>query len=387
MDRRDAASWPTGIALASEASPMSRQPNFERFKRALLLQGEPDCVPLAELAVDEDVRAAFLGGKREGAKGDVAFWTEAGYDYIPVDLGLRTVFKGRPSAKLLAALPSETRAALQSLRHQHTARYGHYRDESERKWANEGTGVIATRQAFDAFGWPRADQLDYTSLDEVGGALPEGMEIVGCMGEIMSLVYLLMGQENFYVSVHDDVELVERMYETIGAIHLAAVQTALRHERVRAIWIADDIAYSESPAHLRQYVFPWYKKIGDLCRRAQRPLVFHSDGRLYDVLDDLIDCGFNAIHPIEPKAMDIGYTKKTWGHKLCLIGNIDLGYTLTRGTPQEVEAEVKQRLREVAPGGGYCLGSSNSVTDFVPLQNYNAMREAVLRYGAYPIAL
>jgi len=83
--------------------------------------------------------------------------------------------------------------------------------------------------------------------------------------------------------------------------------------------------------------------------------------------------------------MDIGYTKKTWGHKLCLIGNIDLGYTLTRGTPQEVEEEVKQRLREVAPGGGYCLGSSNSVTDFVPLQNYNAMREAVLRYGAYPI--
>jgi uroporphyrinogen decarboxylase len=84
--------------------------------------------------------------------------------------------------------------------------------------------------------------------------------------------------------------------------------------------------------------------------------------------------------------MDIAETKRKWGHKLCLIGNIDLGYTLTRGTPQEVEAEVKHRLREVAPGGGYCLGSSNSVTDFVPLQNYNAMREAALRYGAYPIA-
>ena len=369
---------------------MSRQPDFERFKRALLLQGEPDRVPLAELAVDEDVRVAFLGGRKEGLKGDVAFWVEAGYDYIPVDLGLRTVFKGRPSAKLLEVLPPETGAAIHALRHQHRARYGHYREESERKWANEGTGIIATRQAFDAFGWPQADQLDYSSLDEVSGALPEGMEIVGCMGEIMSLVYLLMGQENFYVCMYDDLGLVERMYETIGAIQFAAVQTALRHERVNAIWIADDIAYSESlmvsPTHLRKYVFPWYKRIGDLCHRAHMPLIFHSDGRLYDVLDDLIDCGFNAIHPIEPKAMDIGDTKKKWGHRLCLIGNIDLGYTLTRGTPQEVEGEVRQRLREVAPGGGYCVGSSNSVTDFVPLQNYNAMREAVFRYGTYPIS-
>jgi len=143
------------------------------------------------------------------------------------------------------------------------------------------------------------------------------MEIVGCMGEIMSLVYLLMGQENFYVCMYDDLGLVERMYETIGAIQFAAVQTALRHERVNAIWIADDIAYSESlmvsPTHLRKYVFPWYKRIGDLCHRAHMPLIFHSDGRLYDVLDDLIDCGFNAIHPIEPKAMDIGDTKKKWG--------------------------------------------------------------------------
>lgn len=370
---------------------MSTQPNFERFKRALLLQGEPDRVPLAELAVDEDVRVAFLGGRKEGLKGDVDFWVEAGYDYIPVDLGLRTVLKGRPSNKVLETLPSETRAVIQSLRHGHKARYGHYRDESERKWANEGTGIISTQKAFADFSWPQVNELDYSSLNDVSKALPEGMEIVGCMGEIISLVYLLMGQEHFYISLYENLGLVERMYEKIGAIQYNAVQAVLQHEKVQAIWVADDIAYAESllvsPKHLQQYLFPWYKKIGDLCNRAHKPLIFHSDGKLYNVIDDLIDCGFNAIHPIEPKAMDIVYVKKKWGHKLCLIGNIDLGYTLTLGTPQEVEEEVTERLREVAPGGGYCLGSSNSVTDFVPLQNYNAMREAVFRYGAYPISV
>ncbi len=79
--------------------------------------------------------------------------------------------------------------------------------------------------------------------------------------------------------------------------------------------------------------------------------------------------------------------KRRYGDRLCLIGNIDLGYTLTRGTPEEVEAEVRERIRTLAPGGGYCVSSSNSVTEYVPFANYQAMRQAVLKYGKYPIRL
>jgi uroporphyrinogen decarboxylase len=52
-----------------------------------------------------------------------------------------------------------------------------------------------------------------------------------------------------------------------------------------------------------------------------------------------------------------------------------------------VRAEVRQRIRDLAPGGGYAVGSSNSVTRYVPLENFNAMREATLEYGRYPIRL
>ena len=52
---------------------------------------------------------------------------------------------------------------------------------------------------------------------------------------------------------------------------------------------------------------------------------------------------------------------------------------------EEVRAEVRQRIRDLAPGGGYAVGSSNSVAHYVPLENYNAMREATFEYGAYPI--
>jgi uroporphyrinogen decarboxylase len=85
--------------------------------------------------------------------------------------------------------------------------------------------------------------------------------------------------------------------------------------------------------------------------------------------------------------MDIKELKEKVGSRICLIGNIDLGYTLTRGTPEEVTEEVKQRIHDIAPGGGYCIGSSNSIPYYVPTKNYRAMVEAALEYGTYPIAV
>jgi uroporphyrinogen decarboxylase len=64
-----------------------------------------------------------------------------------------------------------------------------------------------------------------------------------------------------------------------------------------------------------------------------------------------------------------------------------LDYPLSRGTPQEVEEEVKRLIKEIAPGGGYCLGSSNSIPEYVPLENYKAMLDSGLKYGKYPISL
>jgi uroporphyrinogen decarboxylase len=125
--------------------------------------------------------------------------------------------------------------------------------------------------------------------------------------------------------------------------------------------------------------------MADVSQKYDFPFLYHSDGLLWKVMEDLIAAGFNALQPVEPKAMDIVELKRKVGDRLCLIGNIDLGYTLTRGTPAEVEAEVRERIRTVGPNGGYCVGSSNTVTYYVPPQNYVAMIEAARRYGKYPL--
>jgi len=83
--------------------------------------------------------------------------------------------------------------------------------------------------------------------------------------------------------------------------------------------------------------------------------------------------------------MDIVEVKRQYGKHLCLIGNIDLGGALVRGTPEDVEAEVRQHIRDLAPGGGYMVGSSNSITSYVPLENYRAIIAATMKWGKYPI--
>jgi uroporphyrinogen decarboxylase len=149
---------------------------------------------------------------------------------------------------------------------------------------------------------------------------------------------------------------------------------------IDAIWYSDDIAYTNSlmvsPTILDKYFFPWLKKIGDLAKRYNKPFIFHSDGILYDVMDKIIDCGVDAIHPIEPKAMNIADVKKQFGNKLCLIGNIDVDL-LSRGTTDEIKINVYKNIEEAGSNGGYCVGSGNSIPEYVKLENYLAMIETV----------
>jgi uroporphyrinogen decarboxylase len=113
---------------------------------------------------------------------------------------------------------------------------------------------------------------------------------------------------------------------------------------------------------------------------------FHSDGNIWPILDDLIAIGFDAIHPIDPTAMNIREVKEKVGRKLGIMGNIHTDL-LARGTPAEVRDLTKKTIREVAPGGGFALGSGNSVPEWARFENYQAMRETALKFGKYPIKL
>lgn len=362
---------------------MKLDPDFTRIHTALTLKGEPDRVPLAEASIDYDVKCAFLGRPVQTISDEVEFWYRAGYDFVSIQAGFREVFWPH---YLSPKKGEKAQDMTRKIKGDYTVYPG---GTTERSWAPEGKGLITNWDEFKAFPWPKAEDLDYSMVEKVKAHLPPGMKAIVYMGYIYTSVWWLMGFETFCFALRENLGLVEAIQEKVKEIQSEALKIILGFDHVGAVWHPDDIAYTEalivSPAYLRKYVFPWYKWAVDLCRQRGLPSIYHSDGKVTEVIPDLIDCGFAALHPIEPKAMDIGELKQEYGRSLCLIGNIDLGYTLTRGTPAEVEEEVRLRIKEIGPGGGYCVGSSNSVPSYVPLANFNAMRESTFKYGGYPL--
>jgi len=368
-----------------------REPNFERLRDTLFFCGEPDRIPLVELGIDREVKEAFLGKPVKSFKDSIEFCKRAGYDYYILRFSYTDDFNVGSFSKQPWGAATEVPSV-----------YG--LGKKERHWLREKKSYISSVKDFDKFPWPKygetpiiAGEPDVAilpakyAIEDIEKYLPKKMRVIGWTSGIYEYVVWLMGYENFCFALKDNSGLIKKMFEQVGSLLTGLFEYMTKFNIIGALWLADDLAYTNgllwSPKPMRRLLFPWYVKISSIAKKAGLPLIFHSDGKLWDIMDDLINIGFNALHPIEPKAMDICEVRRKVGHNLCLIGNIDLGYTLTRGTPDEVEAEVKNRIRDLAPGGGYCVGSSNSIPDYVPLKNYNAMIEATFRYGKYPIRL
>jgi uroporphyrinogen decarboxylase len=197
-----------------------------------------------------------------------------------------------------------------------------------------------------------------------------------------------MGMERFWTTLGEDPALAIALLEKLQALQIVAIDQATDHPAVGAFLLDDDLAHCggllESPKFLRVHVFPFYKRVGQIVHSKGLPFIMHTDGKVMQVLPDLIACGLDALHPIEPKAMDIVAVKRQHGDRLTVLGNVDVDL-LARGSPDEIRAAVQQRLREMAPGGGFAIGSSNSVPDYVPVENYRALVAASLEFGRYPI--
>jgi uroporphyrinogen decarboxylase len=359
--------------------PPPFEPDFERVRLALLGPGEPDHLPMVEFTVWPGHKARILGHPVRSMADEVAFARLVGYDHVPFNVGLQT------TPQLLAAMEGRRyevdRAGSQT---------GAGGEETvERRWAAGGAAAIADDADFERFDWPDPDEFDYGLLEEAEAVVPPSMKVVVQIGKIFNPVWWLMGFETFSMALYDNPDLIRRMFDRVGAIQLRALERALDYPCVGAYLHADDVAFNTSlmvsPEVLRRYAFPWFRRLVDLAHQAGVLAIYHSDGKLDAVLEDIIGLGFDGLHPIDPMGMDIAATKRRVAGRVGLLGNIDLRYTLTQGTPAEVEAEVRQRIWDLAPGGGYCLSSANSIPDYVPLENYLAMRRAWLRHGRYPI--
>jgi uroporphyrinogen decarboxylase len=109
----------------------------------------------------------------------------------------------------------------------------------------------------------------------------------------------------------------------------------------------------------------------------------HTDGNVIPILDQIVQCGPDAVHSLDPQGgVDLGSVKRMYGDKVCLVGNVNCGLLQT-GTDEEVIADVRRSLREGMDGFGYIFSTSNCAFTGLSLERYEMMNRIWFEEGVY----
>jgi uroporphyrinogen-III decarboxylase len=144
-----------------------------------------------------------------------------------------------------------------------------------------------------------------------------------------------------------------------------------------------------SPEMWRRYLKPRMAKLFKELKSINPNLkiAYHSDGNIYPVIDELIEIGLDILNPIQPKCMDPAYLKKRYCKNLSFFGTIDIQGTLSFGTIDEIEGEVKERIRSVGNNGGLIIAPSHHVQIDTLHENFLAFWNSIEQYGKYPLMI
>lgn len=214
----------------------------------------------------------------------------------------------------------------------------------------------------------------------------KGKKAVGVhLHDALSYPSYILGMSELFLKAYEDPDWV---HEIIDATVEHNVQMVRRAAALGAeyVLLGDDYGAHTgplmSPRHFEEFFLPGLARVVATAKEAGLYVIKHSDGNVAPILGMMVEAGIDAFHPSDPSAgMDIVATKRQYGERICVVGGIDCGDPLCRWPAEEVVHEVRRRIRQLAPGGGWIIASSNSIHASVRAQNYAAMIWATRAYG------
>jgi len=344
----------------------------------LLRKGTPDRVYHMELFQDVEIQAAIAErfGLTKGLRKDDPYYGAwkyirvqrfCGFDYVRVALG-----------SLDMPLHNAATADMAALKRAGTG---------QRTYRDEHTGPITNWEQFEAYPWPDPTKPECTAgLEWYSQNLPEDMCIVcGSLSHFCEYLCWLMGYETLCYALYDQRDLVEAIAERLREMYRTITKRYLEFDRLRLMFPSDDMGFKTglmfSADDMRKFVLAGHKEMAAMSHAAGRPYILHACGKLDEIIDDLIDdVGIDGKHSFEDTIEDVRQVKKTYGQRTALIGGIDVDF-LCRSDEQAIRKRVRETLDVCLPGGGYCLGTGNSVANYIPLDNYLAMLDEGWLYG------
>ncbi|MGD8237084.1 MAG: uroporphyrinogen decarboxylase family protein [Armatimonadota bacterium] len=346
------------------------EPDFDRLLTVIRRDGEPDRVPFLELSHDGQTVAAVMGGPfpddpDEERTYRIEFMSRLGYDYVRGQYAYGFGGVGR----LLA---------------DDTATGG----RGQRGWQDEHHGPIESWEDFEKYKWPRIEDASFEDIEKLEPLLPDGMKAVAALpGGVFENLSRLMGYEPLCFALVEDPDLVQAVADKIGECELALFEVLGAFEHVGALWINDDMGFKTqtiiAPDDLRRFVFPWQKRLAECAHAHGKPVLLHACGNLSEVMDDLIDdVGIDAKHSFEDVIQPVAEFKRRYGSRVAALGGIEMD-VLAGASEDEVRAYTRHVIEDCAPGGGWALGSGNTVANYVPVQNFLAMLDEGRKVGMY----
>jgi uroporphyrinogen decarboxylase len=333
---------------------------------AALRREEPDRVPFCELAIDRALAQKLMGWEQVPA--------------ITAATAIRNPYTLEEAKAISSILGLDNISYI--LRAQTYSKLGEGKDGR----TFEADGLIKTEDDLSMIDLPDPydDELYAEAEEFVKNRGDYAIIFVTRIGMFQTI--LSMGMETFFVALYENRPLVEKLLD-IYFDWMAVVAERVCQIGFDIYMTTDDFAFKTgmffSPQIFRELMYPHYKRV---LEKVTIPWVLHSDGNIVEAVDMLIDLGVAGIHPNEKGAMDIRAMKRDYGDRVCVLGNVDLNI-LGMGTPEEVDQEVLELIRDVAPGGGYILTSGNSLASYLKPECVLAMSEAMKKYGQYPINL
>ncbi len=258
----------------------------------------------------------------------------------------------------------------------------------------------ATLQDLESYPFP--DPLDpgrVVGVEEEAKELHEGTDyaVVGTPGgpvNIFELSWYLRGLDQLLMDLIMDKPFVHALLRKVTDLQKAKYGEFLKKcgKYLDIVRIGDDMGTQQqpffSPTLYREMIKPYHQEYFSFIKEhTDASLMLHSCGNVYPLIPDLIDAGVDILNPIQVSAreMDPIRLKGEFGDRLAFSGAIDTQHVLPHGSPQEVEEEVRRRIQELGPGGGYMIASVHNLQPDVPPENVVAMFRAGVKYGRYPL--
>jgi uroporphyrinogen decarboxylase len=374
----------------------------ERFFKALELR-EPDCVPIYDNGLDPPIVKAVLQretGVRSTEFGEDAFSLAAGRASWESSISFRSAMNEACMKLDFDAVSAFSDYSLFNKKYRPRSvdenrfidNWGRILQESlEGKTTYFVGGTVNTSEDLENYDPPDAFDPDVVEMMEriVKPIKEKDVVITALLHSGWHMAFQVRGgidklAIDFYRNPGFARKLMDKIAKADQKIAEAAIEVG-----VEVLFAADDYADNHgpliSPQLFREFELPNLKKFVDLGKRHGVPVLKHSDGNLYPILDDIVDSGIRGLHPIEPGAMDLKDVKERYGDRICLLGNVDCRYILPFGSEDDVRKDVRRCIDTAAKGGGFVLASSNSLHANVKVENVYAMVDETRKYGKYPL--